>query len=79
MNIVCVFLLNLIACTGGNQKGMERIESNPTSLQPKYEYQLKDVHAVNGRQGVCSEGDYYWVSGSTTLTKTVPSGQYVTV
>lgn len=67
--ILCVFLLNLIACTGGNQKGMERIESNPTSLQPKYEYQLKDVHAVNGRQGVCSEGDYYWVSGSTTLTK----------
>ena len=32
-------------------------------------YELASVHAVNGRQGVCVEGDYYWVSGSTTLTK----------
>lgn len=32
-------------------------------------YELESVHAVNGRQGVCVEGDYYWVSGSTTLTK----------
>ena len=33
------------------------------------EYVLKAVHEVNGRQGVCVEGEYYWVSGSTTLTK----------
>ena len=33
------------------------------------EYELQSVHRVNGRQGVCVEGDYYWVSGSTTLTK----------
>lgn len=32
-------------------------------------YTLDSVHKVNGRQGVCVEGDYYWVSGSTTLTK----------
>lgn len=32
-------------------------------------YEPESVHAVNGRQGVCVEGDYYWVSGSTTLTK----------
>ena len=32
-------------------------------------YTLDSVHAVNGRQGICVEGDYYWVSGSTTLTK----------
>ena len=24
---------------------------------------------MNGRQGVCAEGDSYWISGSTTLTK----------
>jgi len=24
---------------------------------------------VAGRQGICTEGDYYWVSGSTSLTK----------
>lgn len=33
------------------------------------QYVLKDSHQVRGRQGVCVEGDYYWVSGSTTLTK----------
>ncbi|MBR3124140.1 MAG: hypothetical protein IKF42_01730 [Mogibacterium sp.] len=32
-------------------------------------YVLKDVHQINGRQGVCVEGDHYWVSGSKTLTK----------
>ena len=32
-------------------------------------YTLDAVHSVNGRQGVCAEGDYYWVSGSTSLTK----------
>ena len=32
-------------------------------------YTLDSVHAVNGRQGICVEGDCYWVSGSTTLTK----------
>ena len=32
-------------------------------------YTLSDVHQVNGRQGVCAEGDSYWISGSTTLTK----------
>ncbi|MBP5654255.1 MAG: hypothetical protein J6X33_01955 [Clostridiales bacterium] len=35
----------------------------------KREYTLSAVHQVNGRQGVCVEGEYYWVSGSTTLTK----------
>ena len=34
-----------------------------------YNYELADVHSVAGRQGVCTEGGYYWVSGSGTLTK----------
>jgi hypothetical protein len=38
-------------------------------MLPKYQYKLNGSHEVNGRQGVCSEGDYYWVSGSTTLAK----------
>ncbi|MBP1555490.1 MAG: hypothetical protein J6U30_05375 [Oscillospiraceae bacterium] len=37
-----------------------------------YSYELRSVHAVNGRQGVCVEGGFYWVSGSTTLTKYDP-------
>jgi len=37
--------------------------------KPLSEYILKEVHEVNGRQGICVEGDTYWVSGSGTLTK----------
>ena len=32
-------------------------------------YSLNSIHQVNGRQGICTDGNYYWVSGSTTLTK----------
>ena len=33
------------------------------------QYELTEVHPVAGRQGVCTEDGYYWVSGSGTLTK----------
>ena len=33
------------------------------------QYELADVHPVAGRQGVCTEAGYYWVSGSDSLTK----------
>ncbi len=46
-----------------------RPEDNTSVMLPKYQYKLNGSHEVNGRQGVCSEGDYYWVSGSTTLAK----------
>ena len=32
-------------------------------------YELKNAIEVNGRQGVCSEGGYFWVSGSKMLAK----------
>ena len=32
-------------------------------------YKLDRVFEVDGRQGVCYENGYYWVSGSTTLSK----------
>ena len=32
-------------------------------------YELSDVHQVGGRQGICTENGYYWVSGSGTLEK----------
>ena len=34
-----------------------------------YGYELAEVHPVAGRQGICTEGGYYWVSGSGTLAK----------
>ena len=33
------------------------------------QYVLADVHPVVGRQGVCVENGYYWISGSGTLAK----------
>jgi len=35
----------------------------------KYTYELSSVQEVAGRQGICTDGDSYWVSGSGTLTK----------
>lgn len=37
--------------------------------KPVYKYELADVHPVSGRQGVCTEDGYYWISGSGTLAK----------
>lgn len=34
-----------------------------------YKYELAEVHPVSGRQGVCTEDGYYWISGSGTLAK----------
>ena len=42
---------------------------NSGTSQNKNNYSLESVQQVNGRQGICVEGNYYWVSGSTTLTK----------
>ena len=39
------------------------------STMPRYRYTLEESHQVAGRQGVCAEDGYYWVSGSATLTK----------
>ena len=32
-------------------------------------YKLVEVHPVGGRQGICTEGGHYWVSGSGKLEK----------
>lgn len=36
---------------------------------PKYIYKLNKVMEVNGRQGVATDGEFLYVSGSTTLAK----------
>ena len=41
----------------------------PAKQKNSANYKLKEVHPVNGRQGICTENGYYWVSGSTTLSK----------
>ena len=34
-----------------------------------FQYVRREAHPVAGRQGICTEAGYYWVSGSGTLTK----------
>ena len=58
-----MFALAGCGITGSGSSGPAR------DKESLYKYELKDVHQVNGRQGICVEGDCYWVSGSTTLTK----------
>ena len=40
-----------------------------TDYLPKYNYTLVDVHQVEGRQGICADKQYYYVSGSKSLAK----------
>ena len=57
---ITVALLSILTLTG---------MCGCSSANPVCDYELSDVHAVAGRQGVCTENGYYWVSGSGTLTK----------
>lgn len=57
--LVIALALGLPGCSDGNS-GQSTASAG---------YTLSSVHRVNGRQGICVEGDSYWVSGSTTLTK----------
>ena len=80
---LAAMILLLTACSAGQTKATEpaeatkdetavtsnRPEDSTAVMLPKYTYTLNGSHEVKGRQGVCSEGDYYWVSGSTTLAK----------
>ena len=60
VNILLLIILTMLI-TGCNNKKIEEKNSK--------EYSLDSVQKVNGRQGIATEGEYYWVSGSTTLTK----------
>lgn len=43
--------------------------SGCSKAESEFKYELGDVHPVAGRQGVCTEKGYYWVSGSAALAK----------
>ena len=57
----------LFGCSSAAQPSSEAQPS--TETQPNFEYELAEAHPVAGRQGVCTQDGYYWVSGSTTLSK----------
>ena len=54
---------------GAQAAGASRPEEEASVMMPAHTYNLTGSVEVEGRQGVCAEGDYYWVSGSTTLAK----------
>ena len=66
--IAAILFLLLISASGGRVAAAYG-ESDVMSDNAKYRYERKSVHRVNGRQGICAEGDHYFVSGSGTLTK----------
>lgn len=46
-----------------------RPEETAEDLLPSHTYSLSGIHAVDGRQGIASDEQYYYVSGSTNLQK----------
>lgn len=61
--ILICFFLSLSGCGNKDDK------SEVTEDAKNKVYSLESVHPVNGRQGICTEDGFYYVSGSTTLTK----------
>ena len=62
----------LAGCAQSNTTPTEASATKDEAVQADkntVSYKLSSSHEVNGRQGVASEGDYYYVSGSTNLVK----------
>lgn len=73
--VALMLCIAVLAGCSGNQGSSteatkdEATEAAKTSDTAKTTYQLAKSVEVKGRQGVASEGDYYYVSGSTNLVK----------
>lgn len=71
--LVCV--IALAGCAQAEQQqtspttDSSRPEDNAANLLPAHTYELLGSHEVDGRQGIAAEGDSFWVSGSTTLSR----------
>ncbi|MCR4950090.1 MAG: hypothetical protein K6A40_02075 [Solobacterium sp.] len=61
-------VLLLCACST-EKKPSGRAEDDVNGMLPVHSYTLKDCREVSGRQGVCTDGESFWVSGSASLTK----------
>jgi len=63
-------MLSALLCTAS-------VAAAPTLLgaKPMYEYKLIDTFEVKGRQGIASDGNYYYVSGSKALYKYDKAGK----
>ena len=72
--VVLASAMLLCACaaeqsSGDTEQRSAATEQSSAAAQPARTYELAAAHQVAGRQGVCTDGVYYWVSGSTSLAK----------
>lgn len=67
--LAMLFVMSGCSNNEGKDTHSNRPEENTVIMLPANHYTLKSTVEVKGRQGVCCEGDYYWVSGSATLAK----------
>lgn len=74
----CCFVLSASGCAK-NVSRDKRPEHDTAVMMPANNYTLKNAVEVKGRQGVCAEGDYFWVSGSATLAKYDKDWNLITV
>ncbi len=59
-----VSLLTLAECQAAGTS-----DRKETEYGPHFQYEFSDSFEVNGRQGIATDDEYYYVSGSTTLAR----------
>ena len=70
-----ILILNCLFLTGTSYAQSCQVPEN--RALPKYDYKLNHVMEVAGRQGVTTDGKFYYVSGSTTLAKYDLNGKLI--
>ena len=70
LSIVAVAMVVLTMLSGGKGKTVAtQPETNRETMLPKFTYTMDSAVEVGGRQGITTDGDFYYVSGSTVLIK----------
>lgn len=75
----CIVLLAAVLLFGGEAQAAAKKNAKEEYSQwlPQYVYTLKDTFEVKGRQGITTDGEFYYVSGSKSLYKYDKKGNLV--
>ena len=76
-NVVASLLAAVLLLCGVSAQAAKAVKENLDSRLPKYTYTLKDAFEVKGRQGIASDGEFYYVSGSKALYKYDKQGKLI--
>lgn len=71
--LMAMVLLGGVAQAAGKKAAAE----DYAAWLPKYVYTLKDAFEVKGRQGIATDGEFYYVSGSKAIYKYDKTGKLV--